>query len=114
VSDLEVPWLPVPGVSTTPELERGKMSGSPRRAAQRRRQAPPLEGFRRWGHRSPVGITITPRIGADIWLEIKDHRGRVFVRPDAGLWDVVKLLQEGGYWALPPDLDKSQKRRRGK
>lgn len=54
-------------------------------------------------------MMITPRIGADMWLEVEYSEGRFFVHVDASVWDLVAKMQEGGFWVAPPTQSKKRK-----
>ena len=95
----DLPYLNVRSPSATPEQKSAKID-RPRRA-QRRRQAPPLSGSRIYGPGTPVRLTLTPRFSSEAWIEVEYEHGRFWVKHDAGVWDLIRRMQEGGFWVSP-------------
>lgn len=92
------PWTNVRSPSTTSSGGNGKIKRPRQGHTKRRRQAAPLKGVRLHGPACPVTLTITVRRSSELWLEISTSEGRFFINGDAGVYDLVRLVQQGGYW----------------
>jgi hypothetical protein len=79
----------------------GKIKRPRQGHTKRRRQAASLKGLALYGTACPVSLTVTIRRSADIWLEISTAEGRFFINHDASVYDLVRLVQRGGYWIQP-------------
>jgi len=99
------PWTNIPSVSTTSSARVGKIMRPRQGGTKRRRQAASLKGMRLYGLACPVSMTVTIRRSAEVWLEISTAEGRFFVNQDASVYDLVRLIQQGGYWITPHQGD---------
>ena len=86
------------GPPSTP-LVPSRPNLAPRRAQPaRRRKAASLAGVRHFGRRTPVTLTIEAPRGAEGWLRVRSTTGEFFIPIDAGVWNLVKQVQDGGHW----------------
>jgi len=97
----DLPFLNVCSVSTTPEISREKITGRRRSRKGARRVAAPTPGFRLYGRACPVRLTCTPRIGAEVYIEVETSEGRFWVHQDASLLDLITRVQQGGFSIEP-------------
>lgn len=111
--DLDAPYVELASPSTTPADDAPTLRPGRRSRRAQWREAPPLRLASYMGARTPVSVTLTPRIGSDLYIEVSDHRGRFWVRHDGSVWDLVQKLQQGGYLCAPP-ASTTRKPRRGR
>lgn len=109
---MDLPYLDLKYPSTTYGVDDAIMSPGRRSRRAQWRKAPPLRLFTRYGRRTPVSVTLTPRISSELWIEVSDFRGRFFIRHDSSVWDLISKLQEGGYY-VKAEASTTDRRRRG-
>ena len=109
----DLPYVNVRSPSTTSPDGDGKITGPRRSRKAQWREAPPLPGSRVYGRATPVRLTLTPRIGSELYIEVEYSEGRFWVRHDAGLVDLVKRIQEGGFRVAPPTASTTRRKNRG-
>lgn len=106
----DLPYLNTRSVSTTSSGDDGKLSRPRRSRKGQWRVAPPLPGSRLYGRATPVRLTLTPRIGAEVYIEVETSQGRFWVRHDASVLDLAFKIQEGGFTVRPPTGSVARKR----
>lgn len=91
------PWSNVRPPSTTSSPQPAKIKRPRRAQSPRRRQATPLKGLRLYGLATPVTLTLTIRHSSNVWIEVSNHEGRFFVNHDGSIYDLVRMVQQGGH-----------------